>query len=371
MPLSKLGDYIELVDERNSDALYGVNNLRGISINKIFTPTKADTSNLNLKPYKIVKHNWFAYCTVTSRNGNKISLAYNDGEDCIVSSINPVFKVKDETKLLPRYLMMFFNRSEFDRYARFNSWGSARETFSWDDFCNIELEIPSIETQKKYVAIYEGMLANLRSYEKGLDDLKLVCDGYIEELRRKIPSEEIGKYIIDTSTKNKDMDAVIAGISKEQKLISSDSRTSGVDKSKYFIVKNNEFAYSPIHINDGSIAFNNTGKTYIVSPIYKTFKVVDETKLLSKYLMLWFARGEFVRYCWFYAFGSARDSFEWNQFCNVKIPIPSIEKQKAIVEVLDILNYRKTNVDVLKKTISTICPILIRGSIDEANGVKR
>ena len=104
MALSRMGDFIELVDLRNNEGKYAEESLKGISINKVLTPTKADTSNLNLRTYKILKHNWFTYCTVTSRNGNKISLAYNDGDDCLVSSINPVFKVKDESKILPRYL---------------------------------------------------------------------------------------------------------------------------------------------------------------------------------------------------------------------------------------------------------------------------
>ncbi len=173
MALSRFGDYIELIDERNRDGLYDTDNLRGISINKIFTSTKADTSNLNLKPYKIVRHNQFAYCTVTSRNGNKISLAYNDGDDCIVSSINPVFRVKDETKLLPRYLMMFFNCSEFDRYARFNSWGSARETISLDEIEQTEIAIPELQVQQSIVEV-------LKIYDKRIeyrDELKQYISG--------------------------------------------------------------------------------------------------------------------------------------------------------------------------------------------------
>lgn len=90
---------------------------------------------------------------------------------------------------------MYFNRPEFDRYARFNSWGSARETFDWDIMCDIDIELPDITVQQKYVDIYKSMVANQQSYERGLEDLKLVCDGYIEDLRRKMPSEEIGKYI--------------------------------------------------------------------------------------------------------------------------------------------------------------------------------
>lgn len=364
MALSKLGDYIELVDERNSDALYGVNNLRGISINKIFTPTKADTSNLNLKPYKIVRHNWFAYCTVTSRNGNKISLAYNDGDDCIVSSINPVFKVKDEAKLLPRYLMMFFNRSEFDRYARFNSWGSARETFSWDDFCDVELEIPSIEIQKKYVSIYEGMLANLRSYEKGLDDLKLVCDGYIEELRRNTPLKQLGEMINSVSRKNEVNEKNVMGVCSDGVFVSTKANITNVNLSNYSLVKEGEFAYNPSRINLGSLALCE--KQCIVSPMYEVFEIKDTNKLNPEYLLLWLQRREFKRSTLFYAIGSVRDTFDFKLLSNVKIPVPAIDTQNKIVCIFQSLNKRKQYVDRLKNIISRVCPILIRGSISES-----
>lgn len=195
MALIRLGDYIELVDERNKDEIYSESDVRGISTSKAFIETKANLNGVNLSGYKIVRQYEFAYVADTSRRGEKIALAYADEKPCIISSIYTVFKVKDDTKLLPRYLMMFFNRSEFDRYARFNSWGSARETFSWEDFCDIKLNLPSIDIQRKYVAIYEGLLKNLKSYESRLYDLKLTCDGTIEKLL-KLNKVKLKDYII-------------------------------------------------------------------------------------------------------------------------------------------------------------------------------
>lgn len=90
---------------------------------------------------------------------------------------------------------MYFNRSEFDRFSRYNSWGSARETFSWEDFCDIDIDLPPIDIQQKYVDIYNAMISNQECYERGLEDLKLTCDAYIENLRRQMPCEEIGPYI--------------------------------------------------------------------------------------------------------------------------------------------------------------------------------
>ncbi|MES3518819.1 restriction endonuclease subunit S [Mycoplasmoides gallisepticum] len=224
--------------------------------------------------------------------------------------------------------------------------------------------------KKKYVAIYEGLLANLHSFESKLEELKLVCDGYIEDLRKKYPSKTIGKYLKLTTKKNVDDEYQnIIGISNTQKLVPSDSRTNGVDTSKYLILKPGDFAYSPIHINDGSIALNMTDNTYVISPIYATFRT-DEDYLHNEYLMLWFARNEFARYCWFHAFGTARDTFEWGQMQKVEIPIPPLEIQNSIVEVFNVYNVRKEYVNRLKNIIKDICPLLVRGAIKEASEVK-
>lgn len=363
----KLGSLIELCEETNQDLKYSLDDVKGISIKKIFIETKADMQGVSLKPYLLVKPDCFAYVTVTSRNGEKITLAHNTSENTyIVSSSYVVFKVKNEQVLNSDYLFMYFNRPEFDRFSRFNSWGSARETFSYEYLCDIEIELPDLVTQEKYVKVYLNMLANQKSYEKGLDDFKLVCDGYIEDLRKKTPCEEIGFYIECTDRKTDDTKLKIQGISNQQKLNDSNSRVDGVDTSKYLRIDSREFGYSPIHINDGSIAFNNLNESFLLSPIYKTFKVTDETKLLPEYLMMWFGRREFIRYCNFHAFGSARDTFEWEQMCKVKIPIPPIEIQKSISNIYNCLLKRKEINEKLKEQIKNMCSILIKGAIEEA-----
>ena len=363
MALSRLGDFIELVDLRNSEGEYDTKSLKGISINKVLTPTKADTSNLNLRTYKILKHNWFTYCTVTSRNGNKISLAYNDEKDCIVSSINPVFKVKDESKILPRYLMMFFNRPEFDRFARFNSWGSARETFCWDDFCNIELEIPSLVIQKKYVAIYESMLANLRSYEKGLDDLKLVCEGYIEKLQSTTNKSYLGDLIVSVSRKNVDNKNVM-GVCSDGIFIKTKANISNVDLSTYSLVKKGDFAYNPSRINLGSIALCD--EECIVSPMYEVFSIKDSEILDCGYLHLLLTRKEFLRSTSFFAIGSVRDTFDFDLLSKTRIPLPNIDVQKRVVAIYEQIKLRKSISVQIKNLMNNLIPVLIRGSILEA-----
>ena len=368
MALSKvrLGDLIEQCNETNSAEQYSLDFVKGISTQKQFIKTKANMDGVSLKCYKIVNPRCFAYVPDTSRRGDKISLAFNNTENTIlVSSITIVFKVISDL-LLPDYLFMYFNRPEFDRFSRYNSFGSAREPFNWSDMCDIEIELPDLPTQEKFVNVYLSMLENQKSYERGLEDLKLVCDGYIEDLRKKISCEKIGQYILCTDRKTDDPTLKIKGISNQRRLADSNSRVDGVETEKYLRIDPYEFGYSPIHINDGSIAFNDSNESYLLSPIYKTFKVVDENKLDSQYLMMWLSREEFTRYCWFYAFGSARDTLEWNQLCDVQIPVPSIDIQRSIVEIYSVYKARKQINEDLKEQIKNICPILIKGSIEEA-----
>lgn len=361
----RLGDYIEQCDEKNTDELFSLEYVKGISTQKYFIETKANMDGVPLKGYKIIRPGCFAYVPDTSRRGDKISLAYNETNKVIlVSSISVVFKVINEKELSSEYLFMYFNRPEFDRYSRYNSFGSAREPFNWEDMCDIEIELPDLPTQEKFVKVYLSMLENQKNYERGLKDLKLVCDGYIEDLRRKMPCEKIGPYIEETSRKTDDSYLQIQGISNQRKLNDSNSRVDGVDTTKYLRIDSREFGYSPIHINDGSIALNNTENSFLLSPIYATFKVKNESILLSEYLMLWFSREEFTRYCWFYAFGSARDTFEWKQMCEVEIPIPKINVQKSIVDIYRVYNERKEINERLKEQIKNVCPILIKGSIE-------
>ncbi len=150
----RLGDYIQQIDVRNTDL--SVRLLLGVSINKTFIKSHANTVGTNFKNYKIVKKGQFAYGPVTSRNGDKISIALlEDAETCLVSSSYITFEIIKQKELDADYLMMLFRNPEFDRFARYNSWGSAREVFSWDDFQEILFDLPSLEQQKKIVNQYK------------------------------------------------------------------------------------------------------------------------------------------------------------------------------------------------------------------------
>ena len=366
----KIVQLIQLEDERNSDGNFTLDDVKGISIQKVFIETKADMQDVSLTPYILVKPDFFAYVTVTSRNGGKITLAHNDTENTyIVSSSYVVFSVKRTDLLNSDYLFMYFNRPEFDRYARFNSWGSARETFDWDTMCDIDIELPDIPTQQKYVDIYKAMVANQQSYEHGLEDLKLVCDGYIEDLRRKMPCEKIGKYLVESDRRNTvglTVDAV-RGLSTGKEMIPTKADMNGVGLDSYKVVEPRQIAYVPDTSRRGekvSLGFNNTDEEFLVSAIYVVFGTKKES-LLPEYLMMFFMRSEFDRYARFNSWGSARETFDWNEMCNIEIPIPDIKVQQAIVDVYNVYIKRKEINEQLKAQIKDICPILIRGSLEE------
>ena len=376
MGLSKLGYYIRQIGFRNIDEKYSEDNVVGISTQKMMILTKADLMGVKLTSYKLVPPNHFAYVSDTSRRGDKMSLCFNNtNQTYLVSSISTVFYVYDTENLSSDYLFMYFNRPEFDRYSRFNSWGSARETFSWEDMCDIDIELPPIEIQQKYVDVYKAMVENQKCYEKGLDDLKLVCDAYIEDLRRKIPSEPIGPYLEEIFTKNINNSygtEYIKGISIKKEFIETKANTNDLLTKNYKIAKQDQFSFNPNTARMGDkfcIAYNNTGKNILVSAIYPVFSIKDQTKLCAEYLMMFFTRNEFDRYVRFHSWGSAREMYNYEDIIQVQIPIPQYKIQQSIVNIYNSYIERKAINEKLKAQIKDICPILIKGSIEEARGV--
>lgn len=361
----KLGELIELSEETNADLKYSLDDVKGISIKKIFIETKADMQGVSLKPYLLVKPDYFAYVTVTSRNGEKITIAHNTTENTyIVSSSYVVFKVKDNNVLDSNWLFMYFNRPEFDRYSRFDSWGSAREVFSYESMCDIEIELPDIETQRKFVDVYLSMLENQKSYERGLKDLKLVCDGYIEDLRKKMPCEEINSHLKIRSEQNiylKFKDEDVLGVSQTKEIIETKSDTKGNDISKFTVIHPDDFVYNPRN----GIAVGLNKKDAIISWNNTAFYISDN-EIIPEYLMMWLSRKEWDRKVKVDSWGSSTEVYSFESLGSTKIPIPNKNIQKSIVDIYKCYQIRKEINEKLKAQIKDICPILIKGSIEEA-----
>lgn len=365
----KLGELIQLEDERNSDGRYALDDVKGISIQKIFIETKADMKDVSLSPYILVKPDFFAYVTVTSRNGRKITLAHNDTENTyIVSSSYVVFSVKRVDLLNSDYLFMYFNRPEFDRYARFNSWGSARETFDWDTMCDIDIELPDLPTQQKYVDIYKAMVANQQSYERGLEDLKLTFDALIDNIKHNASMVPVRDLLAEVDNRNGTGEIVdVQGINIFKQFMPSVADTNGVDLSKYKIVRKGQFAYSGMQTGRDEcirIALFDKDEPIIISPAYTVFEIKDGV-VLPEYIMMWFSRKESDRRGWFMSDSSIRTNLDLERFYEIEIPVPNDKIQKSIVDLYKVYTLRRNINEQMKAQIKDICPILIRGSLEE------
>lgn len=368
----KLGELVELTDERNSMGRYSLEDVKGISTEKNFIETKANMDGVSLDSYKVVNYRDFAYVPDTSRRGDKIALAFNNNSrSVLISSIYTTFKCNRLDLLVPEFLYMFFNRPEFDRYARFNSWGSARETFSWEDFCDLDITLPSIEQQRKYVDVYLALQNNLAAYQSKVEELKLVCDGYLDKLKSENEKLKIGEFIEMCDERNSEGIYTLKnlrGVSIEKKFIDTKADMAGVSLAPYIVVKPDFFVFVPVTSRNGekiTLAINDSKDTYIVSSAYTVFKVQDTNKLLPEYLFMFFNRPEFDRYARFNSWGSAREVFTMDDMNDVEIPIPDISVQREIVNIHKCYTERQRIAEALKEHLKNICPVLIWGSLTE------
>ena len=340
--------------------------IRGVAREGFISP-KQDGADLSI--YNVYYLNDFVFNPARMELN---SIALNTFWDkAICSSLYEIFYIVRTDLLLPEYLNLFIKRDEFARKCWFEAVGSARNYFRVSDLSEFDIELPDLPTQQKYVDIYKAMVANQQSYERGLEDLKLLCDGYIEDLRRKMPCEKIGRYIEEISIRNENnkygADS-IRGVSINKEFIPTKADTNGVSIDKYKIVAPNLFAFNPNTARMGEkicVALNSSENEYLVSAIYPVFKICNHDALLPEYLMMWIKRKEFDRYARFNSWGSARETFNFCDMLEVEIPIPEVKTQKAIVDIYNTYIARKEINEQLKTQIKDICPILIRGSLEE------
>ncbi len=371
--IKPLGEYLYQIDARNANGELEQDAVRGIATSKVFISTKANLNGVSLSNYKIVPPRSFAYVPDTSRRGDKISLAFNDSNDrYLVSSISVVFGIKEELEceLMPEYLYLYFNRPEFDRYARFNSWGSAREAFSWEDLCSTEFAVPDIDVQKNCVNVFQGMQENLDSLTKGVEQMQRTCDVYMERLIKTSPKQAIGNYITQTDERNDGLTYTIddvRGISIEKRFIETKANMQGVSLRPYKIIKPNDFCYVTVTSRNGdkiSIALNESDSTYIVSSSYVSFRVTSK-ELLPEYLFMFLRRPDFDRFSRFNSWGSAREVLALDDLGRFEIPVPDVDIQQDIINIFTELNRRKRLLEQLTTLQKNLCPILIRGAAQE------
>lgn len=366
----RLGDYILKSTQNNKSLEYGIEFIAGVNTSGVFSPPKGNTDGVNLQPYKIVKNGAFVYNPTRLELG---SIAYRTDGLCIVSHLYMVFYLTEEGKKIidPMWLYMYFRRPEFCREVSFRNFGSQRPEFNLDDMSDIIIPLPNINVQKKYVSLYNAMIENRRCYERGLDDLKLVCDAYLDRLKHLNNKVAIGNYITQIDNRNlTNIQFKFKGLSMDNYFIDSIANSNGLNFSNYKVVKPNEYGAVLMKVGrDGrlTIAKNVSNENYLISPAYYTFKTHG---INTDYFMANVNRAEFERRGWFSCDTSARGSLSWNEFMNLTIPEVSEHEQKNVSNLYKGLISRKEINEKLKSQIKDICPILIKGSLDEGRKTK-
>lgn len=364
----KLGIFIENSTDNNRDLKYGIELIAGVSSEGVFTTPKGNPLDVDLKPYKIVKNGAFVY---TPTRVNIGSIAYRTQGVCIVSHLYIVFYLNDKGKQVidPNWLYMYLRRKEFRREVDFRLFGSARPEFSYRDMADIEITLPDIEQQRKYVDVYLSLQNNLAAYQSKVDDLKLVCDGYMDKLKAENEKLKIGEFLEVCDERNSEGLYTLKdlrGVSIEKKFIDTKADMAGVSLASYTVVKPQCFVFVPVTSRNGekiTLAINDSEDTYIVSSAYTVFRVRDTKKLLPEYLFMNFNRPEFDRYARFNSWGSAREVFTMEDMNDVAIPIPDISIQREIVNIHKCYIERQRIATQLKEQLNNLCPILIKGSL--------
>lgn len=364
----RLGDYIERSTINNKDLQYGTDLIVGVNSQGVFSVPKGNTEGVDLQPYKIVNNGAFVYNPTRLELG---SIAYRTEGLCIVSHLYMVFYLTKEGKKVidPLWLYIYFRRSEFCREVTFRNFGSQRPEFNFNDMSDIIVPLPDIETQRKYVCVYNAMLENQKSYERGMEDLKLSFEALLDEYKHKAEKKSVGTIFREVDCRNIDGTITdVQGINITKQFMPSVANTYEVDLVKYKVVKKGQFAFSGMQTGRDEcirIALYDKDKPCIISPAYSVLEIKDDM-VLAEYVMMWFLRKELDRLGWFMSDASIRTNLDMERFYEIEIPVPDISVQKAIIEIYNVHNMRREINEKLKAKIKDICPILIKGSIEEA-----
>lgn len=362
-----LGDYIERVERRNWNLKFGLKDVRGVTCQKVFIPSRANLEGRSLEKFLIVEHNEFVFNRRTNRHGDRLCIGFNTSDQPYILTEDYVcFRVRsDKAAILSSwYLYLIFLCDEFDRYVRWDSWGSATEFFNWENMCRVRIPLPSLKEQEKIVAAWKALRTMKEQNEAMAEPLFALCRSRLQEMKKEYEAVELGAYIEQRDLRNiNEVYGVesLRGVTSEGKFNFSKAKTDGLNFLNYKIVFPFMFAYNPSRINLGSIALN-LDKQYIVSPMYIVFSLnsFGQKSFLYEFLDLYFKRTEFLRSTLFYATGSVRDIFSFDEMCRVSIPLPPLSVQKALVEVYRCAAEAKRIAEEADRLSREICPALIQ-----------
>ena len=364
-PRVALGSLLETVDVRGGTVDH--DEIEGVNINKTFVATVANLKNTDLSKYKHVPT--FAFATNLMHIGRDVifPVALNTSRETkFVSPAYFVFRIKDGCKLLPLFLLTLFRTSSFDRRVWFATDSSIRGNLTWDDMCRVKIPLPPIEVQRAYVDAYKGLTALIEENESLLQSLEATAQACVAECREKWPMVALSGYIKELNERNtaEKLEAnAVRGISTNKEFIDTKANLNGVKLSSYKIVKPESFAFVADTSRRGdkmSLAFNCSDEKYLVSSISTVYEVSARDTLLPEFLYLQFKRPEFDRYARFNSWGSARETFNWEDMCRVKIPLPPIEVQRAIVALYHCAEEARKIAAEARLQLTQACPAMIQ-----------
>jgi type I restriction enzyme S subunit len=334
---------------------------------EFFEPSRQVGSNTS--NYLVVPPRFFACNLMHVGRDVVLPIAYNhSNQDKYVSPAYTVFRLKDNCGIMEEYFFMMLKSDERDRFFWFHSDSSVRDGMTWSNFCDIEISVPNLPTQQKYVAVYKAMEANQQSYEQGLEDLKLACDALLDKQKHIASKRRVCTILSAIDQRNSDGAITdVQGINITKKFMPSVANTVGVNLKKYKVVQKGQFAYSGMQTGRDKcirIALYTENKPIIISPAYTVMNPSTES-VLPEYVMVWFSRKESDRLGWYMSDSSVRSNLDLDRFFEIEIPVPSMQIQKAIAEIFAVYNNRWYINEKLKAQLNSICPILIRGSLSD------
>lgn len=362
----RLGDYIEMRHENNSSLKYGVELIEGINNGGEFQPTKAITEDINLKPYKVVRHGDIVYNPSRLNIG---SLAYRMGDMCIVSHLYQVFFVKERYSsiLSAEYLTLYLRRSEFYRYVDYDNFGSQRAEYNLRKLSELQIPLPSLAEQQKVVNAWKALREIKEQNEAIAAPLMQVCQSYIQELKHKYESVEIGPYIERFDKRNSDNTIkIVKSVSVTKEFNDTNAKVDKSNLTSYKVVLPNQISFVQTTGNEKCLcaAINHLGYPIVVTSVNEVFETHEDI-LDPDFLHLWFRRKELDRYARFHSWGSARETFTWEDMKRVRIPLPPLSVQQAIVNIYNCANEAKRIVAEADRMSREVCPALIQHVIHE------
>ncbi len=363
-PWVRLGDLIEIdeiINAENRDLEF-----LGINRNKEFMPSVANTDGLDKSKYKVISKGKFVFSGMQTGRDVCIRFGLYDREEPgLISPAYTTYCVKKES-VLPEYIMMNFKRSEMDRLGWFLSDSSIRSNLDFDRFLDIKIPLPSIETQRELVAVYNGLKELAEENEKLLEPLSKSCEAFIVDCKKKYAKKRLGDLIaIDEKINSENQDLEFLGINRDKSFMPSVATTEGLDKSKYKVISKGKFVFSGMQTGrDVCIRFGLYNETVdgLVSPAYTTYSVVDNN-ILPEYLMMNFKRSEMDRLGWFLSDSSVRSNLDFDRFHDIQIAIPPIQIQQKIVDLYKCYEECKRIANEAREKISNLCPALVQKAV--------